>query len=51
MMLNLYQVLVHDERFTGKAGAEAPDSFYPERWLGADTHRTGAWCNLHPTLP
>ena len=43
-MLNLYQVLVCDERFSGKGGADAPDSFAPERWLGDDTNRTGAWC-------
>ena len=42
VLLNVYEVLTNDERFKG--GDSGPASFCPERWLGDDEHRAGAWC-------
>lgn len=49
LLLNMRHVIRNDERFAGKAGGDGPDNFRPERWLGEDARRTGAWC-ASPTL-
>ncbi|KAK9843391.1 hypothetical protein WJX81_000043 [Elliptochloris bilobata] len=43
VLLNMYQVLTSDERFADNGSGDGPGKFCPERWLGDDAHRAGAW--------